>query len=315
MDVTILDHVAGQEMKSKKKHKVFTLDDHPIMRCGLMQLINQEEGLEVCGEAGSTDEAFANIETAKPDIVIVDINLQGRSGIEFIKAAKIQYPEMLFLIHSIYDENLYAERALQAGARGYVMKQEASEKMVLAIQRVLGRQIYVSDQILARMLEQRFKVISEGGTASPQAIARGEQTLEALLLVSNPKAFKVLGAALEGVGCQIADNFEGDLDVDLVIIDLFYLKAGMADFVKARRLGIPILLVLFSNETLKFEKQFTDRIDDVIVLEACKRPEDSLFLAVHRLKNALHFRSEKFPSKEFGAGLWASLMPRLDDLD
>ena len=127
-----------RELEAEKKCKVFILDDHPIVRHGLSQLINQQIGLNVCGEAASAQEAFAGVETAKPDIVLVDITLDGPNGIEFIKTAKEQYPEMLFLVHSMHDETLYAERALRAGARGYVMKQEAPEKVVAAIRRYLS---------------------------------------------------------------------------------------------------------------------------------------------------------------------------------
>ena len=147
--------------QGKKTAKVFILDDHPIVRHGLAQLINQQVGLNVCGEAPSAQEAFTGIETTKPDIVVVDITLDGPNGIDFIKTAKEQYPEMLFLVHSMHDETLYAERALRAGARGYIMKQEASEKVISAIRRVLSGQIYMSDAMMERMLEQRYNGVSD----------------------------------------------------------------------------------------------------------------------------------------------------------
>ncbi len=144
-----------------KKYQILVLDDHPIVRQGLSQLINQQEDLEVSGEASNAEEAFRSIQTAQPDAVIVDISLDGPNGIEFIKAAKEQYPNMFFLVHSMHDETLYAERALRAGAKGYVMKQESPEILITAIHRVLRGQIYMSDVMTERMLEQRYNGVSD----------------------------------------------------------------------------------------------------------------------------------------------------------
>src|SRR5688572_21417340 len=118
---------------SAKILKVLLLDDHPIVRKGLMLLINAEDDLQVCGEASNSSQAFQIIESAKPDLVIVDISLDGPNGVDFIKTAKEQYPDLLLLVHSMYDEALYAERVLRAGARGYIMKQESSDTLITAI--------------------------------------------------------------------------------------------------------------------------------------------------------------------------------------
>lgn len=148
-------------VSQRKSSKVLILDDHPIVRQGLMQLLSQQSGLEVCGEAANVDQAFATIDAEKPDIVIVDISLDGPNGLEFIKAAKEQYPNLAFLVHSMHDENLYAERALRAGARGYIMKQESPDKVTSAIRRILGGQIYMSDAMTERMLEQRYNGVAD----------------------------------------------------------------------------------------------------------------------------------------------------------
>ena len=100
----------NKEPEKKKIARVFILDDHPVLRHGLAELIKQQADLTVCGEAASVDESFSAIETAKPDIVVVDITLSGANGIEFIKTAKEQHPSMLFLVHSMHDETLYASR-------------------------------------------------------------------------------------------------------------------------------------------------------------------------------------------------------------
>lgn len=169
-----------------KKYKILILDDHPIVRLGLGQILNQEPDLEVCGEAPNADQAFRAIETVHPDAVIVDISLEGHSGLEFMKTAKERYPGLLFLVHSMHDETLYAERALRAGAKGYVMKQESPQTLVTAIRRILRGQIYMSDSMTEKMLEQRYsgssdnlvpmEALSDRELEVFQWIGRGETT-------------------------------------------------------------------------------------------------------------------------------------------
>lgn len=145
----------------KKQYQIVILDDHPILRRGLAQLINLEPDFEVCGEAANSVDGFRSIEATHPSLVIVDISLDGSNGVEFIKTVKEQYPNLLMLAHSMHDETLYAERVLRAGARGYIMKQESPEKIILAIRRILAGQIYLSEVMTERMLEQRYNGISE----------------------------------------------------------------------------------------------------------------------------------------------------------
>lgn len=135
-----------------KKRKVFVIDDHPIVRQGLIQLINREPDLYVCGEAEDTYEALKAIAMGKPDIAIVDISLKGTDGIELIKNLKTRIAGLPVLVLSIHDEALYAPRALRAGARGYIMKQEATENVLVALRRVLGGGVYLSDRMANKML-------------------------------------------------------------------------------------------------------------------------------------------------------------------
>lgn len=127
------------------------VDDHPIIRQGLAMLINREADLQVSCEAGSMQEAIAVLRRQQPDIVIVDISMDGASGFELIRYLGSQYPHLPMLVVSMHDEALYAERALHAGARGYVMKQEATEKVLLALRCILGGGTFVSDRIRSRM--------------------------------------------------------------------------------------------------------------------------------------------------------------------
>lgn len=142
-----------------------------------------------------------------------------------------------------------------------------------------------------------------------------KQSRKVLLMVSHAKVFKALEAALEEVGCQMTDDFDADLNVDLVVMDSFYLNAGMADYMKMETAGVSTLLVLFPNEGLELQGQYAGKIDDVIVLGPHQGYEDLFFLAMDWLKNAWRFSTSKVLSKEFGAGLWASLMFRLATLN
>ncbi len=135
-----------------KKKRVFVVDDHPIVRQGLSLLINQEADLFVCGEAEEMHSALQAIASSNPDILIVDISLNGPDGLELLKNARITSPRLPVLILSMHDESIYAERALRAGANGYIMKQEATDKVLVAVRRILSGEIYVSDRIANHML-------------------------------------------------------------------------------------------------------------------------------------------------------------------
>jgi DNA-binding NarL/FixJ family response regulator len=135
-----------------RKKMVFVVDDHPIVRQGLALLINQEPDLAVCGAAEEMQSALAAINAVRPDILIVDISLNGPDGLELLKTIRITMPRLPVLILSMHDESLYAERALRAGANGYIMKQEATEKVLVALRRILSGEIYVSDRIANSMM-------------------------------------------------------------------------------------------------------------------------------------------------------------------
>jgi DNA-binding NarL/FixJ family response regulator len=136
------------------KSKILVVDDHPMIREGLAGLVSNENDLEICGQAEDAPEALKAISQTKPDIVIVDISLKNSNGIELVKSIKAQYPKLPMLVLSMHNEALYAERALRAGAMGYIMKQEASENLLTAIRRVLDGQIYISDQVSKRLIRK-----------------------------------------------------------------------------------------------------------------------------------------------------------------
>jgi|YNPNPStandDraft_1061719.scaffolds.fasta_scaffold99527_1 DNA-binding NarL/FixJ family response regulator len=134
--------------------KIFIVDDHPLVRQGLEMLINQQPGLRVVGEAADAQQAMAGIAQSKPDLAIVDLSLKGIDGLELTKSLKKQYPKLAVLILSMYDEAVYAERALKAGARGYIMKSEANQELLNAIQRVIQGKVYLSDNFSSLLLEK-----------------------------------------------------------------------------------------------------------------------------------------------------------------
>ena len=136
------------------KHRILLVDDHPIVRQGLSEMINQERDLLVCGTAEDVHRALDAIEKVRPDLVIADISLKGSNGIELLKNIKVRYPRTLVLVLSMHDESLYAVRALRAGAAGYIMKQEATDKVLTAIRQVLSGEIYLSERMEKKMMHQ-----------------------------------------------------------------------------------------------------------------------------------------------------------------
>jgi DNA-binding NarL/FixJ family response regulator len=138
----------------KKKSKIFIVDDHPLMREGLTRLISIQPDLIVCGEATTMPQALKSIPILKPDVVILDLTLAGLNGLDLVKDMKLRSIKSLILVLSMHDETLYAERALRAGAKGYIMKEEASKEVLKAIHRVLAGEIYLSEKMAARMLHK-----------------------------------------------------------------------------------------------------------------------------------------------------------------
>jgi DNA-binding NarL/FixJ family response regulator len=137
-----------------KKFRVFLVDDHPIVRQGLSLLIDREPDLTVCGVADGAASALSLMVNSKVDVLVLDISLEGPDGLEFLKTIRMREPEMPVLILSMHDELIYAERAMRAGANGYIMKQEATEKVLVAIRRILQGKVYLSDRLTNTMLQQ-----------------------------------------------------------------------------------------------------------------------------------------------------------------
>lgn len=186
---------ATEQKQAQKEHKkrVLIVDDHPILRKGLSMMINQEPDLVVCGEAEDAHEAMEMIDKVKPDMVIVDISLPGVDGVELLKNIKTRFGDLPALVVSMHDESLFAERALRAGARGYIMKQEALDDVLTAIRRVLNGEIFVSSRITTKMLEKLVEA----------DVRKANSPLELL----SDRELTVLRLIGQGLGTrQIADN-------------------------------------------------------------------------------------------------------------
>lgn len=149
-----------------KRRRVFVVDDHPIVRQGLALLINREPDLMVCDEAEDAQAAMQRVVAACPDVMVVDISLNGPDGLDLLKNIRTRYPNLPVLILSMHDESIYAERALRAGAQGYIMKQEATDKVLVALRRILSHEIYVSERIANRMLQHYIGNPSAGRPSS-----------------------------------------------------------------------------------------------------------------------------------------------------
>lgn len=136
------------------KRRVLVVDDHPVVRQGLMLLINQDPDLKVCAEAGNATDAMEAIRREKPHIAVVDISLDGVSGLELIRQIRAEFSAMPILVFSIHEEQLYAERVLRAGAQGYLVKQEATDKVVAAIHRILRGEVVVCERMIGPLLQR-----------------------------------------------------------------------------------------------------------------------------------------------------------------
>ncbi len=176
------------------RKRILLVDDHAVVRLGIAQLIQREPDLMVCGEEENAARALSAIEQLRPDLVIADISLKDSSGLELMRNLKARFPRLPVLVVSAHDENVYAELAFRAGALGYVMKQSALEQIPVAIRRVLAGQLYVSEALAARMLQQRLC-----GDVPPQQSpleALSDREFEVFQLIGRWKKSKEIAAEL-----------------------------------------------------------------------------------------------------------------------
>ena len=167
------------------KKKIFIVDDHAVLRDGLAELINQSEELAVCGEAASAEEALERISQASPDLALVDLTLPAMSGMDLISTLRAKHPSVKILVLTMHDEALYAERAVKAGARGYIMKHQVAREVQDAIRTVLSGELYLSPKVSKQILE-----------AALQSGASRENSPPDLLSDRELEVFKMIGRGM-----------------------------------------------------------------------------------------------------------------------
>jgi DNA-binding NarL/FixJ family response regulator len=172
------------------KSRIFLVDDHEMFREGLRQLIEREPDMTVCGDAANASTALVNIESIKPDLVIVDISLGGSSGIDLVKIIRNKYEDLPVLVVSMHEESLYAERALRAGAMGYVMKHEPSKTVKTAIRKVLDGNLYLSEKMAGSMVTKLIRGGSEQSSSPLESLS--ERELQVFRMLGQGKSVRTI---------------------------------------------------------------------------------------------------------------------------
>lgn len=204
-----------------EKSRILIVDDFPVVRRGLAQMINHEPDLLVCCEAGNVAEAIEELRDEQPHLAIVDVSLDGVSGLGLVKTIKARFPLVPVLVMSMHDETLYAERALRIGAKGYIMKREQPADVINAIRQVLRGNIYVSDKMRSKMLQQLID--HQPATADSPVAGLSDMELEVLRLIGRGSSSREIAVALsrsiktiEGHRANIKDKLRLQSGNDLI---------------------------------------------------------------------------------------------------
>jgi len=209
------------------------VEDHPVTREGFAQLLNFQKDLEVCGQAGIAAQALTEITVLNPDLVIVDISLAGTSGIELIKDLVSRDPILKILVLSMHDESLYAERALRAGARGYVMKQVATEYVMAAIRHVLRGGVYLSERMRNQLL---FNVVGRLSAAGASDLDRlSDRELEVFQLIGEGRTTAQIGASLH-LSVSTVETYRAHIKEKLRLQNATELVQHAVDWIRTRDL-------------------------------------------------------------------------------
>lgn len=217
-------------MPTPRQYKILVVDDHPLVRQGLAQFINQEKDMEVCGEASDGYQALQIIGDLKPDLVTVDIEMEGLSGMDMVRNMKVQYPDVPVLMLSMYDESLYAERALRAGARGYMMKQEEPEKVVQAIRIILNGDVYVSEKATSKIL--KLLSDSKSNEQSSTVDRLSDRELEVFKMIGENYRTRHIATKLH-LSAKTVESYKARLKQKLILKDAAELARYAAEWMKS----------------------------------------------------------------------------------
>ena len=217
-----------------ERKRIMVVDDHPFMRAGLGLLLNQQADLQVVGEAGNPLEARKLLPALKPDLVITDLTMPGTSGLDFIRDLRVVDPTLAILVVSMHDETIYAERAIKAGARGYVMKEAGGEGLLAAVRQVISGRVYVSPAMAARILDG-LSTVSPRKSNSPIA-KLSDREFEIFQLIGEGKATHEIAKRLH-ISTKTVDVHRSHLKEKLGIADVTglvryavrWLESGGAD--------------------------------------------------------------------------------------
>jgi DNA-binding NarL/FixJ family response regulator len=196
------------QSRATTKKRIMVVDDHPIVRQGLALLINREPDMVVCGEAEEAMGAMHVLASARPDVLILDISLSGPDGIDLLKTLRTTHPTLPVLILSMHDELIYAERALRAGANGYIMKQEATEKVLVAVRRILAGDIYVSQRISNQML--KHYVTGSGVVRNSSVSDLSDRELEVFRLIGDGHGTRQIAEELH-VSVKTVESYQAHI--------------------------------------------------------------------------------------------------------
>jgi DNA-binding NarL/FixJ family response regulator len=202
---------AAPPTTASPKKRILLVDDHPITRQGMKALLEQQPDLEVCGEADSAPVAVELFGKLAPDLAIVDVALKTSNGIELTKNLKAMSPNFPVLVVSMHEESLYAERAIRAGAMGYVMKQEAGEKIITAVRRLLQGEIYLNEKVKERML-QRF--VNKRGDTQFSIDSLSDREMEVFQLIGNGYSTRQIAQKLN-LSTKTIDSYREHLKIKL----------------------------------------------------------------------------------------------------
>jgi DNA-binding NarL/FixJ family response regulator len=216
------------------RRSILLVDDHPMTRSGVAHLINKQPDLVVAAEAGNPAEALAGITKSPPDLVLTDMTMPGRSGVEFIKDALAQHPALSILVLSMHDEVIYAPRAIRAGARGYVMKEAGGEELLVAVRRVLGGKVYLSEVMSAKILEELSGQKPRGSHSPIEKLS--DREFEVFQLIGRGKSTREIASQLH-LSPKTVDVHRGHIKEKLELKDATSLVRHAVRWVEAEDAG------------------------------------------------------------------------------
>lgn len=216
------------------RRRILIVDDHPFMRAGLAQLIDKQPGLAVCGEAGDPSAAMTELAKGRVDLVLTDITMPGRSGLEFIKDLQATHPKLPILVVSMHDEVIYAERVLRAGARGYIMKEAGGEALLAAIRLVLDGAVYVSPKMSARVLDSLSGRKPRGSSSPIEKLT--DREFEVFQLIGQGKSTRDIAKQLH-LSTKTVDVHRGHIKEKLGLTDTTSLVRHAVRWVETQNLG------------------------------------------------------------------------------